>query len=255
MSGARWILRAAGLTDTGQKREANEDAFALHTDEALFVVADGMGGHVAGAEASKLVVDLVSEHWRNKRPDAQPDPPALRDVSAALKQALVDVGEAFRHKASTTPDLNGMGATLVMLLFDGDRIHIAWGGDSRAYRLRRGKLEQLTADHTMVGALLREGAIDPEAAKAHPARNKLVNYVGMRGRPFEPELTACAVALDDRYLLCSDGLTGMVDDTHIAAVLDSGVAAAQACKSLVARANEAGGKDNITAVIIDVVRE
>jgi len=157
----------------------------------------------------------------------------------------------LREEAKKRPDLAGMGATVALALLAGRHAHIAHLGDSRAYLFRRGRLQQLTADHTVTAALLHLGEIEEKDALGHPARHRLTRYVGMEGEAL-PDLRVVELRVGDRLLLCSDGLTGMVPDRHIAQVLRRQRTPEEACEALVAAANAAGGRDNVSAIVIDI---
>jgi protein phosphatase len=172
-------------------------------------------------------------------------------VRRSLARAVREPSGQLRGEAEKRPDLAGMGATVALALLAGHRAHVAHLGDSRAYLLRRGRLQQLTKDHTVAAALLHLGEISEGEALAHPARHRLTRYIGMESEAV-PDLRVVALEAGDRLLLCSDGLTGMVPDRRIAQLMRRQRTPKEACKALVAAANAAGGRDNVSAIVIDI---
>ena len=241
-------LRADALTDRGRVRRHNEDSFALMPEIGLLAVADGMGGHAAGAAASKVVVTLLPriverELGRLNFMDRE-------SISIFLTDAMADLSDRVLRHAAKRDRFIGMGATVVMALIRGDRAFVANMGDSRAYALRDGRLAQLSRDHSMASSLLREGAITPEQARDHPGRGQVWRYVGMEGTA-RPDIRPLALVAGDRLLLCTDGLTSMLTDRAIEQVLSKQATPRGACQALVDAANAAGGHDNITALVAD----
>lgn len=241
------VLETAGATDVGQVRMANQDAFGeFRNDEKqrhLLLVADGMGGHRGGEVASRMTVDTVRDYFNDK------EGPAGEFIHAALSRANTLVYD----RAAADGRLAGMGTTAVAMLFDDTaEAWIAHVGDSRAYRMRDGVMIQLTDDHSVVGELVRRGQLTPEEARVHPQSNEILRAIGTQPRVIV-DVQSVDVKPGDRYLLCSDGLSGMIPDDEIAQVLGSHPPE-QAVRTLIDRANEAGGTDNIT-VQIGVVGE
>lgn len=246
VSGDMHIL-AAGGTDVGQHRKNNEDAFALVEPAGPYVVADGMGGHCAGEHASRIAVDAMKTVFVHANASRTPD--MLRSAVSVANLAVIGQGERVRA-------WKGMGTTVVALLFTDQarRASVAHVGDSRCYRLRAGVLEQLTRDHSLVGEY---EAVMPNMTSAQRAAlpsNYLTRSVGQRP-DVAVDLSTHATAPGDLYLLCSDGLTNMVPDAELTAILraTSGFAPAAAVRALIDRANEHGGDDNITAVVARVL--
>jgi PPM family protein phosphatase len=226
----------AARSDVGRVRTGNEDRYLANPP--LFAVADGMGGHQAGEVASTIVVEVLARAGSTPRRDAE-----------GLVRALESANEQIRSRASADPELDGMGTTCTVAIVDGPRVWIAHVGDSRAYLLRSGQLRQLTEDHSLVAMLVRDGIMDADAARVDERRNIITRALGS-----EDQLRVDVVSLDtepgDRLLLCSDGLTGLVEDDDVAEALatpDPGAAADR----LIALANEAGGDDNITVIVVD----
>jgi serine/threonine protein phosphatase PrpC len=234
-------LRYGSVTDTGRVRAANEDS--LLVAEPLFAVADGMGGHQGGEVASALALQILGE--------AHDDP-----STSALVQAVRSANQAVFDKAGTSPDLKGMGTTLTALAdvdtSEGKRLGIVNVGDSRLYRARGDRLEQLTEDHSLVASLVRQGRITAEEAESHPQRNILTRALGIDEAVAVDSWEVEPVA-GDRFLICSDGLFNEVDENRMIATLRRFDDPTDAARELVRLANEGGGRDNITAVVVDVV--
>ena len=246
-----WVVHAAGMTDKGKVRENNEDNLFCDEKRGLFIVSDGMGGHQAGEVASKAVVTVLPPMIEQLAAGLGKPTQSKEPYQRVLRDAILQLSQNLRDESKGKAGLQGMGATVVVVWVIGSRAHMAYMGDSRIYLLRGGKLTPMTTDHSVVALLLRHGQITPEEAKDHPARGRLSRYVGMEGDTFSDLLTV-TLERGDRLLLCSDGLTGMVGDKDIAKVLSKYQDPEKACKVLIQMANEAGGKDNITALIINV---
>lgn len=239
-----WHFTSAARSETGFQRRDNEDAG--WAGENLLVVADGMGGHVAGEVASAVAVASVAPL------DGQVDP-ALEDhaASALLGAALSEAEDRIRAMIDADSELHGMGTTLTALLLHGQRVHLLHVGDSRAYRLREGRLEQLTHDHTVIQELLDRGEITEAQAQTHPSRAMMTQAL-MGSRILDPLRTSVETRLGDRYLLCSDGLSGVISADQIRLGL-AAEAPDDAVNTLVALAHDAGAPDNVTVIVADVV--
>jgi protein phosphatase len=228
-------------TDTGRVRQANEDA-VLAVD-GLFAVADGMGGHRAGEVASQVALHTLQEAFTSAGTDV-------------LVQAVQDANDAVVSQAGTDDDLKGMGTTLcAMALVDADgqdAIAVVNVGDSRLYLLTGGELTQITEDHSLVATMERQGRLSRAEAAVHPQRNILTRALGIDTAVIVDSWEVVPV-VGDRYLICSDGLFNEVDDNRVAATLRRLADPAEAARELVRLANEAGGRDNITCVVVDVV--
>ena len=227
-------------SDIGRARERNEDSYLV--EDPLFAVADGMGGHRGGAVASSLALETLQSVLRGD----QAAPGVLVEEIKEANQRVLDRGLSDR-------ELRGMGTTLTALFTDDDKVHIAHIGDSRAYLLRDGSLKQLTEDHSLVQRMVMEGKLKPEEAERHPQRSILTKALGV-----DPEIEPDTMTIDpvlpgDRLLLCTDGLTSMVQTDGIEEILKGEPDPQDAADRLVDQANDAGGEDNITVVVIDFV--
>ncbi|MEY2984024.1 MAG: Protein phosphatase [Cyanobacteriota bacterium] len=233
---------STGQTDPGLVREYNQDSFYLDPEGRFYVVADGMGGHAGGEEASRIAVERIttylSAHWESAL--------ASQDL---LKQALLDANAGILADQKSHPERQDMGTTAVVILFRHDGTWRAHVGDSRLYRFRHDSLDQMTDDHTWVARAIKMGDIDLTQAKAHPWRHVLFQCLG------RPDLNFVDVEpLDaqpgDLLLLCSDGLTEEVPDTLIAGIMTEGGTCNEIALKLIKAAKQAGGSDNITVVLV-----
>jgi protein phosphatase len=245
-------LRAAGLTDIGCVRERNEDAFLADEATGLFIVADGMGGRNGGEVAARRLVELLPEIIRRRmRDEATADRNDTQVMRTMLEEAVMEASGAIRAEGEATLENLGMGAAVIAALVVGSHAHIAHMGDSRAYLFREGGLRQLTHDHSIVEALLRNGEISPQEAVDHPARGRLTRFAGM-----EPAIGPATQTVDllagDRLMLCTDGLWGLVGDRALAGILSCSDGCEATCRVLIAAGKAAGGEDNLTAVVVDV---
>ena len=241
-------LQAACLTDRGKVREENQDDCAVDAKRGIFVVADGVGGAAAGAVAAQAVVKVLPGLVAKGVAAL----PKLTEagIEGALRDAIADLSEKVKAQTANDPELRGMSSTVVMALVRQRVAYIAHAGDSRAYLFRKGKLEQLARDHSVVAVMVELGQITPEQARVHPSRNRITRCVGMKGN-LSADVRHISVGPGSRLLLCTDGLTGMLTDEAIARILRREKDAKSACRKLVAEANRAGGQDNITALIVD----
>lgn len=236
------------LSDRGRQRPGNEDACYADPEHGLFLVADGMGGQNAGETASQAVAQEFPKTLLQAL-SALPKPagPAVKE---AIKASIVGLNAALRERGRQDPRLHGMGSTLVMALFHGAGAFIAHLGDSRAYLLDKSGLQRLTRDHTLLNVLLDLNKIPPEEAAEHPSRHRLTRHMGMETKAVA-DIRALRCKGSGRLLLCSDGLFGMLPDGRIADILRENADPGSACRALVDAANEAGGEDNITALVVD----
>jgi serine/threonine protein phosphatase PrpC len=237
----------SGLTDIGRVRGENQDRWFADPDQGLYLVADGMGGAFGGGLAAQIVVDTLPGLLRGRMRDVT----ELASDAAAEKllKSLCELSNRLRAESRGEPGLDGMGSTVVLALARDCQMLVAHLGDSRAYLWRDGKLERLTKDHTIVQLLIDSGDIQPHEAETHPARGRLTRFVGMDGEPL-PDARLVEVRAGDRLLLCSDGLTGMITDDELASFIDANTDPPVICQRLIDAANDAGGKDNVTAVLI-----
>ncbi len=233
---------ACGATDQGRVRPHNDDAYLVDLEHALFAVADGMGGHAAGEVASGVAADTLRELLARPRAGDE-------DAKDLLAEAIEEASRRITARSDENPEFRHMGTTVVAALVDGRRVSVAHVGDSRAYLVRGGAISQLTSDHSFVNELVRLGMLSPEQAARDPRRNVVTRALGS-GAPVSPDIWQGDVQAGDRLLLCSDGLTTMVPDDQILAVLSSGDGLEQGCSSLIEAANAAGGEDNITVVLL-----
>ena len=231
-------MTAVLRTDTGKVRKQNEDAAWLNESKAVFVVADGMGGHLAGEVASDLAVQAV------KQMAERHDGPSI----SVLRETVALANSWIAAHARKHPECAGMGTTLSMMWRGCKYVYIAHVGDSRIYRLRQGELERITQDHSLVEELVRARIITREEAKTHPRRNVITRALGVQGDS-TPDLLAADVKPGDLWLLCSDGLTSMVDDEDIARTMRRSISLDEMADSLIAQALHAGGRDNVTPIL------
>lgn len=240
-------LVVGSASNVGQVREYNEDACHVNMDRGLFIVSDGMGGAHAGALASEIVVKILPQMIEERITMLQKS--TSRKIRLLLSNAIIELSQRLSQESRDQIGLKGMGATVVLALIKRRLAYIAHMGDSRAYLFRDDQLKQLTEDHSIMGILLRHGDITPEEAMEHPAKGRLSRYVGMEGKVY-PDVKSVAIKKEDRLLLCSDGLSGMLNDRNITELLVMHPDPHGACKALVDAANAAGGKDNITVVVV-----
>ena len=242
-------LDFSALTDPGRQRADNEDAWFADAERGLFLVSDGMGGQVAGALASKIVVEVLPQMLQQRMGNWPAFP--LDEAIETARNSLRELSELVRQRTKGQPGLDGMGATAVLALVHDGRALIAHLGDSRAYLFRAGRLKRLTTDHTIARLLVESGDISEKEVLTHPTNSQLTRFVGMKGEPL-PEVKSISLKPRDRLLLCTDGLTRMVNDRKLAALLQKGQSLPTSCTSLVVAANEAGGEDNITAILVSL---
>ncbi len=247
-------LEFASLTDLGQLRQKNEDASGRYQPEdaeelaekgAIFVVADGMGGHRGGEIASELAVEtVISLYYASNE----------KEPTKTLAECFTEANKRILEKSASEVDLAGMGTTCTTLVIRGGNAFLAHVGDSRAYVLRNGDLIQLTEDHSLVGEMVRSGILSNEDAQNHPKRNVITRSLGTH-EDLAPDFPATpyTIAEGDVFVLCSDGLTSMVPDADVKRAVASHDAR-RACRALIDLANARGGKDNITVQIVRVLQ-
>jgi PPM family protein phosphatase len=250
-------ISVKGITDVGRKREANEDCFAIVPEDHLFVVADGMGGHAAGEVASRLAVSAIADFIASTRRDAEITWPYEYDTSMSmegnrLKTAIRLANQRILDTISHKKDLEGMGTTLVGVMVSDGRVCVGHVGDSRAYLLREGSITQITSDHSWVNEQVKLGFLSRNDASRHPFRNVVTRALGSRD-DVVVDVTEQALVPGDYIILCSDGLNTMMDDDSILrTVIEHGDDVEAAAQSLIDAANQNGGEDNVTVIVIKV---
>ncbi len=235
-------------SDTGKVREENEDTFLVEPEFGLFLVSDGMGGERGGALASNIVAEDLPVMIETRLDKLKSHSP--RAIRSLFKKTLIEQSKQVQMEGTSESGYKGMGATVVMALLKEGRAYIASLGDSRIYRFRRGKLMQLTKDHSVISELLHRGKIEPEEAEDHAAAGQITRYIGMEEKVV-PYVRTFTLKEKDRLLLCTDGLTDMIDDGAITEILAGETDCQSASDVLVDAANAAGGYDNVTAMVID----
>jgi protein phosphatase len=254
MRGGR--VRFAGDTNIGLKRQHNEDSFFLPDADKLAIVADGMGGHASGEVASKMAVEMVSEHFKATQEEAELTWPYKLDHSDrydanrlinGIKLANLEIYERAQREESC----HGMGTTIVASFFLDDKVLIGHVGDSRVYRFRDGHLAQLTEDHSLLNDYIKMKRLSSEDAGKFPHKNVIVRALGMK-ESVQVDLISDPHRQGDVYLMCSDGLSGMVDDAGLAYILSDENDLDAACERMIQSANRNGGVDNITCLLARV---
>jgi serine/threonine protein phosphatase PrpC len=256
------LLDTAALTDTGMVRKNNEDtvlALDIHgantfsaESYGIYLVADGMGGHQAGEVASEMAAQIISETLLDGlRQETQSlSPPRL------IKQAIEKANTEIYHKAGDNPELLTMGTTVTLGLRLDKSLYLGHVGDSRAYLIRKGKIRQLTEDHSLIARLLKDGVISPEEAETHPDRSKILRCLGVTT---EVKIDTCkqtskhdrlSLDIGDSLVFCTDGLTNHVSDEEIRDYVQKGEGAEVICRELINLANLRGGSDNISVIVV-----
>lgn len=236
---------AAAVTDRGRKRPSNEDAFGFSVENGVYVVCDGMGGAAAGEIASSLAVDEVLRALNGR---AKPDNHAA-PVPELAGQAIFAANQAIFSRSQRNQKLSGMGTTLVGLIVEESRTWVVNIGDSRCYRLRGRRLEQLTEDHSLVEEQVRMGRMTRTEAQRSPLKNVITRALGTQNR-ITPDIFEFEAQPNDLFLLCSDGLTRELSDALIESLLSVDLALEELCARLVNAAKKAGGHDNITCLLV-----
>ena len=251
-------MRFAGETDVGRMRDHNEDSIYLPTDMRLAIVADGMGGHAAGEVASRLAVDTVADYYY-RTADFKPltwpykvDCGLRADVNR-MTTAVMLANREINDCAQRDARSKGMGTTIVAIAFVEDTAIIGHVGDSRVYRLRDGELVQLTEDHSLINDYIKMKRVTAEEAENWPHKNVIVRALGMK-EAIQVDVITVTPRVGDCYLLCSDGLSGMLSDEQMAHVLQSHRDLDVAVEKLITGANEEGGEDNISVILARIER-
>jgi serine/threonine protein phosphatase PrpC len=259
-----------GLTDVGLVREGNEDALLMLEDQSLYVVADGMGGHACGEVASAFTIEAIKAFYLSDditrrvkaahrratkgRKDGEPEAedPTGRDSSyhaLRLRKAVESANISVYRLAQQHEQLRDMGTTVVATAFVGSRVYVANVGDSRVYRMRKGKLEQLTEDHSLLNEYIKMNLLQPDEIENFPYKNVIVRALGLQ-ESVGVDIFTYSIRAGDQILLCSDGLTDLVRDEEIRRVMADAPSAEAACHKLTDFAKDRGGHDNITTLII-----
>jgi len=250
-------ISSSVASDPGLRRESNEDAYCARADLGLFVVADGMGGHAAGEVASRLAVEAIEAFVKDTRDaDVNRTWPFPYDVALSLdgnrlKAAFRLANRRLASAMDADDTLRGMATTAAAVLIANGTPVIAHVGDSRVYRFRAGKLEQMTEDHSWVGEQVRAGVLSDADARRHPWRNVVTRALSGGDDP-HVDVHELDVRADDRLLICSDGLSGVVPLEKLQAIVSNTSGLEETCQALIAAANDAGGPDNITVAMLKV---
>jgi PPM family protein phosphatase len=251
-------LETAGRTHVGMKRGHNEDSFRIYNEENLFIVADGMGGYSKGEVASQLAVDTLSQFFKETSDDIESTWPFKMDKGLSYEENRVIAGVKLANKqiydyCSNSEKIQRMGTTIVVVLLAGEDAYISHVGDSRVYLWRKGKLRQFTEDHSLLNEYIKLNKLTEEQIKNFRHKNVIVRALGMSDR-VKVDLGRSSLQPGDIFLLCSDGLSGMLEDSEIKNIVtEHEDDLERACETLIEKANNNGGYDNITAVLIRIV--
>lgn len=249
-------IAAFGLSDVGKQREKNEDSFLVRGDLELYAVCDGMGGHKGGDYASQEAIDILEDIVSSLRKD----PGSLlkygeevpeNDYQSHIRYALRIASRRIYQRSLEDSQLRGMGTTAVVLYFRENKVYVANVGDSRAYRMRNGKLRQITTDHSLVNEQVRAGMMSPEEARGHRMKNIITRSVGFQ-QDVDVDVDIRAVLPGDLFLLCSDGLSNMISEAEIEQVIIKNNDLTDICRTLIEMANNKGGDDNVTVILVRV---
>ena len=238
-------MRSSGKTDTGSKRSNNQDSI-YYSDKPvgplpnLYIVADGMGGHRAGDQASKMAIDIAVDFIKRS---------TIEHPIAVLKRAMIFANNEIYKTASRDPDLRGMGTTMVAAVCQDDKLFVANIGDSRLYAIGN-DIKQITMDHSLVEELIRDGKLERKKGRNHPEKNIITKAMGSKEEVI-PDFFEIDINPEDKYLLCSDGLSNMVEDDEIRDIVIDNEDLRDIAQALIDRANYYGGADNISVVIIE----
>lgn len=249
-------IRYAGSTHVGMKRSSNEDNFFLLAEENLYIVADGMGGHASGEVASQIAVETLANFYIDTARDEEITWPYKEDKALAYDQNRLITGIKLANRrvwetAQADPRYRGMGTTIVSMVCSPSGVYAGHVGDSRLYCVRDGRISQVTADHSLLNDYLKVHKLTPEEIEHFPHKNVIVRALGMKDT-VTVDVTKVEPRAGDIFVLCSDGLSGMIeDDAILDAVVTGGQDLESICQDLIARANANGGQDNITAVLVE----
>ncbi len=249
-------ITSHGYSDVGKRRQKNEDSFLVSDELQLYVVADGMGGHLGGDFASRMAVNTIAEIIGSLEDDPDATLPeggmVIRpgEPQSYLRYAVDLASKRIFEKATAEATLRGMGTTSVVLFFRANKVYVANVGDSRAYRIRGEEIQQITTDHSLVGEQIRAGMLSEDDARVHRLKNIITRSVGFQ-QSVDADVDIRVVREGDRFLLCSDGLSNMLTDEEIRDVVTTNEIK-PASERLIDLANERGGDDNITVVLVEV---
>ena len=237
-------MKSSGKTDTGNKRNNNQDSIFFSDQPIgplpnLYIVADGMGGHKAGDQASKMAIDITVDFVKNS---------TLENPIAVLKRAMIYANNEIYKAASKDPALTGMGTTMVVAVAQEGKLYVANVGDSRLYVVNS-EIKQITMDHSLVEELIRKGELERKRGRNHPEKNIITKAMGSKEEVI-PDFFEIDINSEDKYLLCSDGLSNMVEDDEIRDIVVDNYKLEDIAQALVDRANYYGGSDNISVVVI-----
>lgn len=238
-------LKVGSLTDVGRVREINQDCLTADPERGLFIVADGMGGHLAGEKASMSAIETIGSLLTGEAIDAA----LTGDLQDLLQEVIQAANRIIVQASMQDASMRGMGTTATLAVTTESGVYLGHIGDSRAYLMTAEAIEQVTEDHSVVAQLLRARAITPQEAQRHPYRNVITKCLGMQ-MEVEADTRLVSWNQGDRLLLCSDGLSGLVLDEEMLAVVNEFAEPQEACERLVAMANERGGYDNITVILL-----
>lgn len=241
-------ITAYGKTDIGLKRHRNEDSYAVEPDSGFFIIADGMGGHTTGDMASAMAVEIARDFIRKALTDSEITWPFGVDYSLPIEINMISsaIRLANRHIFNES---KGMATTMVVLLIKDGKANVCHVGDSRLYRIRDNGIKQMTEDHSLVADELRQGTITREQARTHSLRHIVTRAIGVRA-DIKCDCAVEDIISKDMFLLCSDGLSGMLEDSEILSIIKETSDIKECCEKLIKKANEEGGNDNITVILV-----
>jgi PPM family protein phosphatase len=252
-------LRYAGMTHVGMKRTHNEDAFCVLPEESLYIVADGMGGHASGEVASQMAVETVTSFFRMTTRDEEVTWPFKEEKNLRYDENRLVAGIKFSNQriyeaAAREARFKGMGTTIVTAFFTQGGAYLGHVGDSRGYRIRDQRIEQITDDHSLLNDYIKANKLTPEEIEHFPHKNVIVRALGMK-ETVQVDVNRLDPKPNDYYLLCSDGLSSMINDDKILELVIGSRDLDHACESLIKAANDNGGTDNITVTLVQFVSE
>jgi PPM family protein phosphatase len=257
--GGNLKLKYAGMSHVGMKRTHNEDAFRMLPEESLYMVADGMGGHASGEVASQMAVETIESFFKMTTRDEEVTWPFKEEKNLRYDENRLVAGIKFSNQrifeaAAREARFKGMGTTIVTAFFTQGGAYLGHVGDSRGYRIRDGRIEQITDDHSLLNDYIKANKLTPEEIEHFPHKNVIVRALGMK-ETVQVDVNRLDPKPNDYYLLCSDGLSGMIDDNKILELVTTSRDLETACEAMITAANAAGGTDNITVALIQFVSE